>query len=328
MHLDINISSNKYVFTDPIFVKHLYNAKWHLGNIANYPFHIIDEITLFSLVVPARHDNNFNNQLFSTKVIQQQEVAGSDTTKLPKKNGKLYFRGDISTPQAALKVLGTFFGILDLIYENVETNPPFVWVILQKIVDTLRNVHSGWQWIQSMASVNNIAVSPVLEFQILVATMIQFSKDHTMLNKLSHNKPISADNLDLVKFLSNNIMQRFQTAINNPKGETYVNPPKIYDYIVVKVKTQDITTEKNTDDIGLNTEDSNTTMKMKTMTKLTKKVSDPEKGFLILQKKAKEMPKSDGISVTQSKTGTLCKVCTFFVIRRRSCYFGDSCNKA
>ena len=84
IHTEITIGDNKNVFLDSLFNKRILNAQWHTGNLSNSKSIIIDSITLFNFVLPSKNFNEFNTRLSATKSPLRQEVAGNNTTRLPK----------------------------------------------------------------------------------------------------------------------------------------------------------------------------------------------------------------------------------------------------
>ena len=63
-------------------------------------------------------------------------------SKMPKKIGQLFFRGNISTIEHAIQLAANFFLVCDIIYDDMYNNSPITWTMIQKLVDSMRNVNN------------------------------------------------------------------------------------------------------------------------------------------------------------------------------------------
>ena len=142
MHSKITLGDSKNLIPDPVFIRKPQNASWHSDNIITNPQCLKDEITLFNLAIPPTINQEFIKRLTNMKNIQQQEQVGDDKTKLAKKTGELYYKGDISTPAKAINVASNFSGLLTMIYANVETNLSLIWTMIQDLVNAMRDTQS------------------------------------------------------------------------------------------------------------------------------------------------------------------------------------------
>ena len=182
---------------------------------------------LLNLATPPAINQEFIKRLTNLNNIQQQKQAGDDKTKIAKKIGELHYKGDIFTPTKAINVSRKLFGLLTMMYANVETNLPLIWTMIQYFVDAMRDTQSGRPWMLQVEKTELVETSIVLEFQTLVANMMKFSKVMNLLEKLGKKSPIPHSITIKIISILDNTNQRLCSAINDSNHFHYKTKPGI-----------------------------------------------------------------------------------------------------
>ena len=79
-------------------------------------------------------------------------------------------------------MVDNLFLLCDIVYDKLHNNPPIILTIIQKLVNTLRNVNNSRYWMKVVGKTQLVGISILLGFQILTTSMMKLIKQNILQN--------------------------------------------------------------------------------------------------------------------------------------------------